>query len=46
MIAPILSNGLALTLTGEIISRPYINLTLQLMNDFGSQSQMAQMNIN
>ena len=34
MIAPILSNGLTLTLTGEIISRPYINLTLQLMNGF------------
>ena len=39
MIAPILSNGLALTLTGEIISRPYINLTLQLMNDFGAKAK-------
>ena len=35
----ILSNGLALTLTGEIISRPYINLTLQLMNDFGAKAK-------
>ena len=39
MIAPILSNGLTLTLTGEIISRPYITLTLQLMNDFGARAK-------
>lgn len=38
MIAPALRNGLTITLTGEIISRPYINLTLQLMNDFGAQA--------
>ncbi|MDE5678665.1 3-phosphoshikimate 1-carboxyvinyltransferase [Phocaeicola sp.] len=38
MIAPVLSHGLTITLTGEIISRPYINLTLQLMNDFGAQA--------
>ena len=38
MVAPVLSNGLTLTLTGEIISRPYINLTLQLMNDFGAKA--------
>lgn len=38
MIAPVLSNGLTITLTGEIISRPYINLTLQLMNDFGARA--------
>lgn len=35
MIAPTLKNGLRLFLTGEVISRPYINLTLQLMKDFG-----------
>ena len=38
MIAPSLANGLTLTLTGDIISRPYINLTLQLMKDFGAQA--------
>lgn len=38
MISPVLGNGLTLTLTGEIISRPYINLTLQLMNDFGAKA--------
>jgi 3-phosphoshikimate 1-carboxyvinyltransferase len=35
MIAPVLKNGLQLHLTGEIISRPYIHLTLKLMQDFG-----------
>lgn len=38
MIAPSLANGLTLTLTGDIISRPYINLTLQLMKHFGAQA--------
>ena len=35
---PILKNGLRLNLTGEIISRPYINLTLQLMKEFGADA--------
>ena len=38
MIGPVLKNGLRLTLTGEIISRPYINLTLGLMKEFGAQA--------
>lgn len=38
MIGPSLKNGLNITLTGEIISRPYIDLTLQLMKDFGAQA--------
>ena len=38
MIAPTLKNGLTVTLTGEIISRPYIQLTLNLMNDFGAKA--------
>lgn len=38
MIGPILKNGLRLHLTGEIISRPYINLTLQLMKEFGADA--------
>lgn len=36
MIGPVLKNGLKLTLTGEIVSRPYIDLTLKLMHDFGA----------
>lgn len=38
MIGPVLKNGLQLDLTGEVISRPYINLTLQLMKEFGASA--------
>ena len=38
MIGPTLKSGLLLQLTGEIISRPYIRLTLQLMKDFGAEA--------
>jgi 3-phosphoshikimate 1-carboxyvinyltransferase len=36
MIGPTLHHGLTLQLTGEIISKPYINLTLHLMHQFGA----------
>ncbi len=39
MIGPTLPQGLLLELTGEIISRPYIDLTLQLMQDFGVRAE-------
>ena len=35
MMAPAMTNGLRLHLTGEIVSMPYINLTLELMAQFG-----------
>ncbi|RHJ80992.1 3-phosphoshikimate 1-carboxyvinyltransferase [Parabacteroides sp. AM08-6] len=35
MIAPLMEKGLTLHLEGNIISKPYINLTLQLMKLFG-----------
>ncbi|MDX2190124.1 MAG: 3-phosphoshikimate 1-carboxyvinyltransferase [Bacteroidota bacterium] len=35
MIAPNLPKGLELHLTGEIGSKPYINMTLHMMKDFG-----------
>ena len=38
MIGPVLKNGLRLTLTNEIISRPYIDLTLSLMKEFGAEA--------
>ena len=41
MIGAVLPQGLRLHLTGDIISRPYINLTLQLMRDFGAQTDWA-----
>jgi 3-phosphoshikimate 1-carboxyvinyltransferase len=37
LIAPTIENGLTLNLTGEITSRSYINLTLELMAKFGIQ---------
>ena len=36
MIGPMLSNGLTLRLKGDIISRPYIDLTLCMMREFGA----------
>ncbi|MBP3775512.1 MAG: 3-phosphoshikimate 1-carboxyvinyltransferase [Prevotella sp.] len=39
MIGPILSNGLTLRLTGDIISRPYIDLTLWTMREFGADAE-------
>ena len=39
LIAPILENGLRLHLTGEIVSRPYIDLTLHVMHGFGCQAE-------
>jgi 3-phosphoshikimate 1-carboxyvinyltransferase len=44
MIGPTLDNGLRLTLTGDIVSRPYINLTLQLMRDFGGEADWTSAN--
>lgn len=38
MLAPTLPNGLRLTLDGEIVSVPYIKMTLSLMAYFGVQS--------
>lgn len=38
MIAPMLHNGLTIRLTSDVISRPYIQLTLQLMKEFGAQA--------
>lgn len=39
MIAPVLKSGLRLHLTGEVISRPYIDLTLQLMKAYGATAR-------
>ena len=36
LIAPALPNGLQLTLEGDIVSRPYIEMTLRLMETFGA----------
>ncbi|NPD91888.1 3-phosphoshikimate 1-carboxyvinyltransferase [Xylanibacter muris] len=39
MIGPMLKNGLTLHLTGNIISRPYIDLTLHMMGEFGADAE-------
>lgn len=39
MIAPIMENGLRLVLTGDIVSRPYIDMTLRLMYEYGATAQ-------
>lgn len=41
MIGPALPDGLKLTLTGTVISRPYIDLTLELMQAFGAHAQWS-----
>lgn len=44
MIGPVLPEGLTITLEGNVISRPYIDLTLQLMRDFGAKSEWIDSN--
>ena len=39
MIGPVLKDGLELRLTGDIISRPYIDLTLWVMREFGADAE-------
>ena len=41
MIGPVLCKGLTLKLTGEIISRPYIDLTLWMMKEFGAEADWS-----
>ncbi len=41
MIAPGMSDGLTLELTGEVVSEPYIDMTLSLMNYFGVQHERS-----
>ena len=37
MIGPTLKNGLELKLIGDIVSRPYIDLTIHLMQEYGAE---------
>ena len=39
MIGPVLQEGLTLKLTGQIVSRPYIEMTLNIMRRFGARAQ-------
>lgn len=41
LIGPMLHDGLMLRLTGDIISRPYIDLTLCMMREFGADAEWS-----
>ena len=41
LIGPCLSEGLTLRLTGDLISRPYIDLTLWMMREFGADADWS-----
>lgn len=45
MVAPKLEGGLELHLEGEIISRPYIDLTLWMMKEFGADAEWTGVNV-
>ena len=45
MIAPTLEKGLVLTLEGEIMSKPYIQMTINLMNQFGAKASFEKQTI-
>ena len=45
MIAPTLKKGLRLTLTGIIASRPYLNMTISMMRDFGVEVEWEGDNV-
>ena len=42
MVAPTLKKGLHVNITGELISAPYVELTLQLMKTFGVESKWEE----
>ena len=44
MIGPVLKEGLTLKLQGDIISRPYIDLTLWMMREFGADAEWTGAN--
>lgn len=42
MIGPVLSGGLTLELKGEVVSRPYIEMTLKVMAYFGAEYSFSE----
>ena len=45
MIGPMLKGGLKLHLEGDIISRPYIDLTLWMMKEYGAEADWSDINV-
>ena len=44
MIAPLLDKGLTLKLRGTVVSRPYIDMTLAMMREYGAQARWTGRN--
>ena len=42
MIAPFMQKGLKITLDGKIISKPYIEMTIQMMQEFGAEIELTE----
>lgn len=42
MIAPYMQNGLTITLEGNVISKPYIQMTQKMMEDFGVKLEFSE----
>lgn len=36
LVAPYFTNGLDLTITSDLVSKPYVNMTIELMKEFGA----------
>ena len=45
MLAPTMQKGLRLTIQGELISSPYIKMTLEMMRQYGVQSEWSDKHI-
>ena len=45
MIAPYLPKGLTIKLTGDVVSRPYIQLTLEIMREHGAKAEWIGENL-
>lgn len=41
MAAPFMESGLTLTLTGDVVSQPYIAMTLSIMKEWGVESEVS-----
>ena len=42
MIAPFMQKGLKINLDGKIISKPYIEMTIQMMQEFGAEIELTE----
>jgi len=45
MVAPTMQNGLHLNIEGELISKPYVRMTLEMMQQYGIQAEWTDQHI-